>query len=203
MKGVEGMKYQYFDGLRFTRDDKTGYYQNSTIGERIHRYIYKHYNGEIPKGYQIHHIDRNKSNNDITNLVIISHTEHATLHGNERAKEYYDEMVKNLNENARPKANEWHGSEEGREWHKEHYENMKDKLYVEEEYTCEHCGHKYTGVKNGANRFCSNKCKSAHRRASGIDNEERTCIQCGQKYITNKYSKGKTCSKSCSNKKML
>ena len=48
-------KYQYFNGLKFTRDDKTGYYLNSTIEKRMHRYVWEFYNGPIPKGYDIHH----------------------------------------------------------------------------------------------------------------------------------------------------
>ena len=40
-------KYQYFNGLKFTRDDKTGYYLNSTIRKRMHRYVWEFYNGQI------------------------------------------------------------------------------------------------------------------------------------------------------------
>lgn len=34
----------------------------------------------IPKGYGVHHIDRNKKNNDISNLKIVSWQEHMKLH---------------------------------------------------------------------------------------------------------------------------
>lgn len=47
-------------------------------------------------------------------------------------------------------------------------------------------------------KFCSNNCKSAYRRKSGVDNEERICKICGEIFITNKYSKAKVCSKKCS-----
>ena len=57
-------KYQYFNGLKFTRDDKTGYYLNSTIEKRMHRYVWEFYNGPIPKGYDIHHKDEDKANNE-------------------------------------------------------------------------------------------------------------------------------------------
>ena len=39
-----------------------------------------HY-GEIPEGYHIHHIDFDKSNNDISNLQLMSKEEHMQLHG--------------------------------------------------------------------------------------------------------------------------
>lgn len=124
-------------------------------------------------------------------------TEHATLHGNEKVKSRYDEMVKNLNDNARPKAIEWHKSEEGKEWHKKQYEKTKDKLRVIKQCTCKHCGKEYESIREG---FCSNKCKSAWRRKQGLDNVKRICKICDNEFTTNKYSKAQTCSKVCANK---
>lgn len=46
----------------------------------IHRLVWEKYNGEIPDGYQIHHIDGNKLNNDISNLQLLSAEEHTRLH---------------------------------------------------------------------------------------------------------------------------
>ncbi len=194
------MKTVYFNGLKFTKDDKTGYYLNSTIRKRLHRYVWEYYNGPIPKGCHIHHLDHDKSNNDIDNLQLMKHGEHATLHGIKRAEKEYDKIIENLNNNARPKANEWHGSPKGRKWHKNHYENMKDKLHKEKEFICEQCGDKFSKQNTGVNRFCSNKCKSKWRRDNGLDKEERECVVCGNVFTTNKYRKRKTCSRRCANK---
>lgn len=50
-------------------------------GKRLHRLIYEdYYNIKIPDDYDIHHIDENKSNNDIDNLVLMTHEEHTILH---------------------------------------------------------------------------------------------------------------------------
>lgn len=194
-------KYQYFNGVKFTMDDKTGYYLNSSIRKRMHRYVWEYYNGEIPEGYHIHHKDKDKSNNDISNLELIPFSAHAKLHSVETAKRKHNEMVVNLRENALPKAVEWHGSDEGKQWHKEHFERMKDKLHPEEMMTCEMCGKEYIGKVSAENRFCSNKCKSAWRRQSGIDNEKRICAFCGAEFFVNKYFKTETCSRACANKK--
>jgi len=194
-------KYQYFNGVKFTRDEKTGYYLNSTIKKRIHRYVWEYYNGEIPEGYQIHHRDKDKSNNDISNLELMPFTAHAKLHNSENAAIRHEEMVVNLKENALPKAVEWHQSDEGKRWHKEHYNNMSHKLHTEEKMVCEMCGCEYVGKVSAENRFCSNKCKSAWRRKSGIDNETRICMVCGSEFITNKYSKAETCGRACRNRK--
>ena len=70
-----------FDGLSFRRDKRTGYFLNSTTHKRLHVYVWEHYNGEVPKGYHIHHKDHDKNNNEIENLVLLSASEHASLHG--------------------------------------------------------------------------------------------------------------------------
>ena len=51
-------------------------------GKRIdeHRLVWEQHNGPIPPGHVIHHIDENKSNNDIANLACMSLSEHTRLH---------------------------------------------------------------------------------------------------------------------------
>jgi len=47
---------------------------------KVYRSIYRDHFGPIPKGYQIHHIDGNYENNDISNLECLSPKEHALRH---------------------------------------------------------------------------------------------------------------------------
>lgn len=192
-------KYQYFNGIKFTRDDKTGYYLASTIRKRIHRYVWEFYNGEIPKGYCIHHIDHDKSNNSIDNLMLIKIGEHSCLHSNEFVQNHYDRIIKNLEINAREKASEWHRSESGREWHKKHYEETKHKMKEKRNFVCLYCGKNFSS-EQARSKFCSNKCKSAYRRKSGVDNVEKKCIVCGTTFLSNKYENISTCSLACRSK---
>ena len=46
----------------------------------LHRLIWECVNGEIPNGYEIHHIDGNKLNNSIHNLELVSIEEHHKEH---------------------------------------------------------------------------------------------------------------------------
>jgi hypothetical protein len=48
--------------------------------ERLHRIIWMLAYGDIPKGYEIHHLDENKRNNDIDNLLLVDRSAHTTLH---------------------------------------------------------------------------------------------------------------------------
>ena len=66
--------------------DKRGYYCISSSKEgnrakKLHRLIYEDYHGiKIPKGMQIHHIDGNTTNNDPSNLQMVSISEHNKIH---------------------------------------------------------------------------------------------------------------------------
>lgn len=189
-----------FNGLKFRRDKRSGYYLNSNIHKRLHVYVWEYFNGKIPKGYHVHHKDFDKSNNELENLVLLPVSDHLKLHGASWDDERYEKQIKNLNENARPKASEWHGSEAGKEWHKIHYENMKSALHKKSDFVCENCGKSFIATITGQNRFCSNKCRASYRRKSGVDNEIRQCEYCGKEFEVNKYAKTRTCSRSCRNK---
>lgn len=70
--------------------NNNGYYvlkKSNQIYISLHRKVYEKYNGEIPKGWEIHHKDCNKRNNDPSNLVALSSSQHRLLHEELRRKE--------------------------------------------------------------------------------------------------------------------
>ena len=190
-------KYKYYHNIKFTLDEKSGYYQNSTIHKSLHRFVWEENNGVIPKGYEIHHIDFNKSNNHISNLIMLSKKEHLEIHSKSLTDQQRQFRRDNMNNVARPKAIEWHKSKEGLEWHKKHYQECLKVSKPKIKRVCVFCGSEFIGYSNS--NYCSNKCKSAQRRKSGKDKITVKCIICGNDFSTNKYRPAKTCSKSCAN----
>jgi hypothetical protein len=71
------LPFQTFNGIKFTLRN-TGYYSR-TDDDRVlmHRYVWEYYNGNINEGYDLHHINHDKSDNRIENLEIYSKVEHA------------------------------------------------------------------------------------------------------------------------------
>ena len=196
----DNKKKAYFDDVSFTRDDKTGYYLSThrIDGRRIrlHVYVWSYYNGEIPKGCQIHHKDENKYHNDIDNLECMTEHDHLSLHSSD--PEHIEKAMSSLPK-AREAAKEWHHSEDGYEWHKAHYEKMKDKLHIPQEFTCLYCGKRFTSTRPGS-KYCCNNHRAYDRRKNGVDNVKAICVICGKPFVKNKYEKAKTCGPACRGK---
>lgn len=192
--------FEIFNGVKYVKDEKRGYYHAHVGGttKLLHRAVWEYYNGAIPNGYHIHHIDGNKDNNNINNLDMILASEHLSMHAKDNFEQNSEFFISHL-EKIRPLASEWHGSEEGKAWHSDHAKNIaKNMEKVEKE--CEYCGSAYLVKKAFAykSRFCSNKCKAAYRRKSGADNILCKCIICGREFTKNKYESAMTCSRECS-----
>jgi len=194
-----------YNGLVFTRDKKTGYYLSAkSIHEgkriRLHRYVWITEKGEIPEGYDVHHKDENKDDNDIGNLVLLNGVKHQKYHSNKEMLEHYDEYKERFMKFAQPAAAIWHGSEEGRAWHKEHWDNhLKKSIEIKVTKKCVMCGDEYqvSSVMRDSSMFCSKKCKAKHRRDSKVDDIEKKCIICGNAFFSNRYEGIVTCTRKC------
>jgi len=159
---------------------------------RLHEEVWKAAHGPIPADCVIHHADDNPLNNDLANLVAVPAGLHAKHHHagvSTPAKRAHLERV-------RPLAAAWHSSPEGIEWHRQHAYNTVRAIQPSA-HICEQCGGTYETQPKAGNRFCSNKCRSAWRRAAGLDNETRQCAVCQNPFECNHYAKVKTCSPKC------
>lgn len=72
--------YQVFNGCKYTVNHN-GYYRK-TYGDRqlMHRDVWEYHNGPIPEGWDVHHKDENKANNDISNFECLPKAEHTRLY---------------------------------------------------------------------------------------------------------------------------
>lgn len=93
----EGQKM--YNGKKYAQE-ASGYYV-CTTGERkrLHVEIWEHEHGVcVPEGCIIHHLDWNKRNNNIENLICLTVAEHEQVHnvvGGEKGKALGYELVKN------------------------------------------------------------------------------------------------------------
>lgn len=193
------LKYQEFMGIKFREEWPGGYYIHNFTGYniRMHRFVWEYYNGEIPDGYDVHHIDGNRGNNDISNLQLLKSHDHKKLHGEQLTDEQREWYRQNLNNVARPKAIEWHKSEAGSKWHSEHIRKQHEQGVFKRNNICTQCGKEFVSEQSKGNTFCSNACKSKYRREQGLDNVIRKCAVCGKEFSTNKYKKTQCCSSHC------
>lgn len=158
------MQAVIFNGYKYYKQ-KTGYYQIAEtnkrkqlgVERRLHRAIWKFYNGEIPKGYQIHHKDENKDNNDISNLELLSASEHAKRHSRRVKIWWHTTKGKKANKKGIRNARAWHKSEEGYKWHSEHQKETIKKHRIEE--TCQECGCRFFTVDGIRHQINCRKCR--------------------------------------------
>lgn len=195
-----------FEGLRYYRRPP-GYYRSDELtadGEYLHRKVWIANRGPIPPGHDVHHKDHNRSNNKFGNLKMLSEAEHHRQHM--LMPERIKASRKNMREVVGPAAAAWRrrnpraASRIGKlaaagaiKWLKE--QPLKKLI-------CSQCGAKYKALALARQPlyFCSHRCTSAHRRASGIDDERRACRRCGDQFIRNRHSKIQFCTRVCAGK---
>lgn len=135
------------------------YFWRHSRGDKIpialHRQIWIDNFGEIPEKHHVHHKDGDTFNNEISNLELISSSDHAKEHSRrpERRKMASENAVKN-NKKMQEATKIWRSSPEGRAWHSKHIKNSLNKPKI---ITCFECGKVETRYSATA-RFCSKKC---------------------------------------------
>lgn len=141
------------------------YYRRNVWGSKgpsnLHRAIWEDANGPIPDGCDIHHIDGDSFNNELSNLECVNRSEHLRQHTLERIAEG---RLKPPTEKALLKAAEWHKSPEGAEWHSRHAVNSWAGRKWHSK-NCVFCGQEYFTPYPKRSRFCHVNCKQQQGRA--------------------------------------
>lgn len=148
-------RHQEFCGKHFT-SRRDGYFY-ARFGEKmpaLHRVVWSHYFGEIPKGYIVHHIDGDKNNNNIENLRLVSHSEHTQIHNSDIPKKIF--------------VCQYCGKKfKGRDNRKNYYCSVtcNKKAWCASHRVkkiCAYCGKPFTSHREQA-RFCSKSCAMKYR----------------------------------------
>ena len=71
-------KHQKFLDTVYCRNKKNRF----TLTKFIHREVWQYCRGDIPRDYDIHHIDKNPANNELSNLQCLTKIEHTQTHRN-------------------------------------------------------------------------------------------------------------------------
>ena len=158
-------KFKMFNGRKYRLSG--GYYkaENWGIGaSSLHRARWEFYRGPIPDGFDVHHKDRDRTNNKLSNLELVERIEHNRQHMLARAARG---EIKPPTALAYERAAEWHASPEGLAWHSEHGKQTWEKRawHVLE---CQECGRQYRSAYPSRSKFCHLNCKmTALRRRRG------------------------------------
>jgi hypothetical protein len=192
-----------FNGVKYRRYEDRPYFTpgqaDKVRGARfLHQDIWAAEHGPIPSGHDVHHQDGNPLNNDVSNLVLMESSAHQALHAAERqASGWYvtPEKLAHL-ASIRPLAAAWHSTEEGHALHSQNGHKVWEQVETRAA-ACGQCGKDFEYRSIQVPIYCSNSCKSAARRASGIDDEVRECARCGKKFSINRYATRRCCSRTC------
>ena len=114
-----------------------GYYKlsRSCGATCMHRDVWEYHNGQIIKGYDIHHKDENRSNNKIENLESLTRKEH-------RAKHLLSGIaVWSKEQHSKKSTNQW--------------KNKVSKIHI-----CKNCEKEYSSFGQ-CSMFCTPKCRKA------------------------------------------
>lgn len=195
---------QEFNGINYWKGKRERYYRNAHHKPHaLHRAVWEYFNGSVPAGMVIDHIDRDSNNNQIENLRAVTQSENSKNVSEETTQKRREQMAR-----ASEMAREWHKSDKGRAWHSKHGKDSWQGKGLREKI-CAHCGSVYYTRDAGMqSRFCSANCKmrARTRRLKGLPESAehpspaKKCAICGKTFYSPKF-KAMTCSEKCRNKR--
>jgi hypothetical protein len=189
---IMSKEYRIYFGKKFYKNSQ-GYWVCTTQPiPWAHRWVWINHNGEIPKGLDIHHIDEDKSNNEIINLQLVNRSDHLKIHWEDpEARRKRREFLTQI----RPLAHKYLRSVKGRKRQSEDAKigwTKRKELFI----ICKECG-KQRITKISWTIFCSDACDKKWRRKQKMYFIEEICQICNKLFSKCRFSPQKFCSISC------
>ena len=158
---------QRFNNRTYFRYGKNRYYQCSTqrnktkTWSRLHRDVWQHHNGQIPDHLMVDHIDRDRDNNHISNLRLVTAKQNRE-NISEEHKDMYSQRMK-----------EYNSQESGKWWQDPEKKKQRSKALSEAwvnravEKNCLLCSKPFTAKHNSAT-YCSKECRQENYFRNGV-----------------------------------
>ena len=178
---------QSFDGEKFYKG-KDGHLKQTTT---VHQRVWRYYRGDIPEGYQIHHVDLDKANNDISNLQCLTKSAHQQIHN---PKGTVNQKLKTLICVQCGKQYLGHYTNRNR-FCSQQCRNEYRKTHDLTKRICAYCGKPFERYPSNDAKCCSHKCAMDLKRKH--QPETRTCPVCGKSFVTAAHPDQRFCSRSC------
>ena len=188
--------HQKFNGITYGRNLQRNDHYFKLV--HLHRAVWTYYFGEIPDGYVVHHIDGDKENNDISNLMLMSKSEHIQLH--HTTMKMPQKPSKKTTFKCIVCGKEYEAVNNGRNLYcsLECLAKYRDNTLYAETRNCLFCGKEFVTNKYSNHKFCSHKCSTDYNSQQG--RFIKTCPICGKEFSTLKNKNRTYCSPECSNK---
>lgn len=188
--------HQKFNGIVYGKSkNKGGHYFKIIL---LHRAIWTYYYGEIPAGYDVHHIDGDKDNNDISNLTIMTKSDHLRLHAHLRKNPSVIPRVKKTFK-CIVCGKEYERIDNGRNLYcSKRCADQHNREQLSETRKCLFCGKEFNAYKYSDDRFCSRQCWFNYRSEQG--RIVKVCPICGKAFSSRKSRNLTYCSHECAHK---
>ena len=155
-----GKRYGLHKGNRYFKRTKSKNGIKSTVF--LHREVWEYHNGKIPQGMMIDHIDRNRSNNSISNLRLVNSKENRANISDEHKEKYRQSMIKY---NSLKYGKWWQDESKSAERSKKLSESWKNREPIEKK--CIVCLKTFFAKHNVA-VYCSKECRQENYFRRGV-----------------------------------